>query len=144
MKSIRSNSFDVSILKEKLEENRPIPTPSNWFLRRHQPSKIGDYRKSFQTSLKESKDKNIVEKEPSKVMWDERSGSLVDPHALGSAIEVFLRQASPSEPLASTSIQTETKSTKVSQKVDLVGLRIGSLKEMMTALKPVTHRYVQH
>ncbi|XP_008200820.1 uncharacterized protein kairos [Tribolium castaneum] len=73
LKSNRSSSFDISILHSDSEN-----TPSNWFAKRHQPIS-----------------NRVVEKEPGKVVWDERSGSLVDAQALGSAIEGFLRQTTP-------------------------------------------------
>lgn len=111
LKSNRSNSFDISILHdtEYLDDrNKSMPTPSNWFVKRHQPIKTDDtkYKKLSPTppATEKAKDnKKVVETEPGKVVWDERSGSIVDPHALGSAIEVFLRQTSPE----STSIQSQ-------------------------------------
>ncbi|XP_018568690.1 uncharacterized protein LOC108908971 [Anoplophora glabripennis] len=111
LKSNRSNSFDISILHDTEyfgEQNKSMPTPSNWFVKRHQPIKTDDnkYKKLPQTAAIKEKpkdNKKVVETEPGKVVWDERSGSIVDPHALGSAIEVFLRQASPE----TTSVQSQ-------------------------------------
>lgn len=87
LKSHRSNSFDVSIL------NSLDNAEMNWFVKRHQPKNV---------SMPKSKDKIVVDSEPGKVVWDERSGSLVDAHALGSAIEVFLNTTQP-QPSSSTS-----------------------------------------
>lgn len=111
LKSNRSNSFDISILHDTDflgDHNKFMPTPSNWFVKRHQPIKTDDnkYKKLSQISTTKEKtvdNKKVVETEPGKVLWDERSGSIVDPHALGSAIEVFLRQTSPE----STSIEPQ-------------------------------------
>ncbi|KAJ8962076.1 hypothetical protein NQ318_018026 [Aromia moschata] len=125
LKSNRSNSFDISILHgnedSEVNQNKSVPTPSNWFVKRHQPigkTEEGKYKKAPQSqNLKEKSNeaKNVVETEPGKVVWDERSGSIVDPHALGSAIEVFLRQTSPSETASvQSSVTSPTKSTKVS------------------------------
>lgn len=103
LKSNRSNSFDISILHSTVE---PKPTeshsPSNWFAKRHQPSS---------TTL--SQERNVIATEPGKVIWDGRSGSIVDPQALGSAIEVFLRQTTPDPDSSPQSppIQTKTSSS---------------------------------
>ncbi|ENN80872.1 hypothetical protein D910_03833 [Dendroctonus ponderosae] len=105
LKSCRSNSFDVSVL-QKLENSLPIrkldtgtkpqpQTPSNWFANRHQP-RTG--RLNEKTLLLENLSKKVVRKEPAKVLWDERSGSLVDAQALGTAIEGFLKKSSPDSP----------------------------------------------
>ncbi|XP_060525069.1 uncharacterized protein LOC132701288 [Cylas formicarius] len=59
---------------------------SGWFAKRHQPK--ADATKKPPAAKKGPK---------AKVMWDGRSGSLIDPHALGSAIEGFLRQSTPDE-----------------------------------------------
>nr|CAI5835231.1 unnamed protein product [Callosobruchus analis] len=47
LKNSRSNSFDISILQEKLSsmETISIPTPSNWFTKRHQPTKTDIIKK---------------------------------------------------------------------------------------------------
>lgn len=82
LKSNRSNSFDVSVLHSTEEAKSLETTPSNWFAKRHQPKT-------------EPPTEKVVEKEPAKVVWDERSGSMVDAQALGSAIEVFLRKTTP-------------------------------------------------
>ncbi|XP_056644183.1 uncharacterized protein LOC130450042 [Diorhabda sublineata] len=104
LRSSRSNSFDISILNDD-----PISktAPSNWFVKRHQPITKTDDKPA---SIKEKKEKKtVIEKEPNKLMWDERSGSLVDPQALGSAIEVFLRKASPSDPPGTSTNMSPTK-----------------------------------
>ncbi|RZB39614.1 hypothetical protein BDFB_007911 [Asbolus verrucosus] len=100
LKSNRSNSFDISILHAEPKPNDN--TPSNWLAQRHQPK-----------PEQESKDgKSVVETEPGKVVWDERSGSLVDAHALGSAIEVFLRQTTPDSGSGQTSPHTSPNKGK--------------------------------
>ncbi|KAF5303502.1 hypothetical protein FQR65_LT08201 [Abscondita terminalis] len=89
LKSSRSNSFDVSTLHSSasdsnMPEIKTLSTgSSNWFTNRHQPI-------SSKTELSKSttRSKNLRDK----VVWDERSGSTVDPQLLGSAIEVFLRR----------------------------------------------------
>ncbi|VEN50960.1 unnamed protein product [Callosobruchus maculatus] len=103
LKNSRSNSFDISILQEKLGsmETISIPTATNWFTKRHQPTKTDIIKKAVS---------NQKEKKPGKVMWDEKSGSLVDPQALGSAIEVFLRKTSPSDSSSVTTSPTKTLS----------------------------------
>ncbi|KAJ8911672.1 hypothetical protein NQ315_014031 [Exocentrus adspersus] len=118
LKGSRSNSFDISILHGTefvTEQNKPMTTPSNWFVKRHQPIKSDENKnkKEAQTPLPKEKYKEkpkeankVVETEPGKVVWDERSGSIVDPHALGSAIEVFLRQSSPE----TTNVQSQNVS----------------------------------
>ncbi|KAG5887169.1 hypothetical protein JTB14_028972, partial [Gonioctena quinquepunctata] len=112
LKSLRSNSFDISIL----QENDNPHESSNWFTKRHQPIDKTEEKKeeksSHSISLKEKDIKKVVEKEPGKVVWDERSGSIVDPHALGSAIEVFLRKSSPEGTSSQSSNVTPTKSEK--------------------------------
>ncbi|XP_066156290.1 uncharacterized protein kairos [Euwallacea fornicatus] len=105
LKDSRSNSFDVSVLQgievpllfnnKKSEAVKPQQTPSNWFAKRHQP------RSGFISEKKlllENLTKKVVRKEPGKVLWDERSGSLVDARALGAAIEGFLKKSSPDSP----------------------------------------------
>lgn len=82
LKNHRSNSFDISILHTTLDtktEKTTAPGPSSWFTNRHQPM-------SSKTTTSE------LPAKPNKVVWDEKSGSLVDAEALGSAIEVFLRR----------------------------------------------------
>ncbi|CAG9864123.1 unnamed protein product [Phyllotreta striolata] len=106
LKSSRSNSFDISVLNEVADtKESKSSTLSNWFVKRHQPITKTDEK---------ADEKIVIEKEPNKVMWDERSGSLVDPHALGSAIEVFLRKTSPSgeSPGTSNSNVSPTKTAK--------------------------------
>uniref|UniRef100_A0A6P7GY08 Uncharacterized protein LOC114343670 n=1 Tax=Diabrotica virgifera virgifera TaxID=50390 RepID=A0A6P7GY08_DIAVI len=107
LKSSRSNSFDISILNENVDPHDSKSTPSNWFVKRHQPIEKTETKAG---SLKEKKEKKVIEKEPNKLLWDERSGSLVDPQALGSAIEVFLRKASPSDPPSGSLNISPTKS----------------------------------
>ncbi|CAH1372935.1 hypothetical protein MTP99_014389 [Tenebrio molitor] len=106
LKSNRSNSFDISIL-HNADETKSVDTtntPSNWFTKRHQP---------ISTRQDQEKSKNnVVETEPGKVVWDERSGSLVDAHALGSAIEGFLRQTTPDPGSVQTSPHTSPNKCK--------------------------------
>lgn len=107
LKSNRSNSFDISILHDTGDKNQiqnfKNPGPSSWFVKRHQP--ISCQSSTNKTNInydtlpkvntptdKENKTKKTKE---SKVLWDERSGSLVDAQLLGNAIEVFLRRGGP-------------------------------------------------
>lgn len=123
LKSSRSSSFDVSILHDleppsairKQDPNsRPYQAASNWFIRRHQPK--GGYFITGKKFLLENVSKKVVKKEPGKVLWDERSGSLVDARALGSAIEGFLKQASPDSPNVKE-IPATSKSSKLADRV---------------------------
>lgn len=114
LKSSRSNSFDISILhgtSNKSEQDKNASaSPSNWFINRHQPisTKTGQNAKTpLKTSPREKQNTTESFKVPNrgkdtpeanKVIWDERSGSLVDAEALGSAIEVFLRRGGPENP----------------------------------------------
>lgn len=112
LKSNRSNSFDISILhgtNSKVEQDaKAVSTsPSNWFIKRHQPmsTKTGQNNKVTSKTLTREKqgatesfkipNRGKDAAEANKVVWDERSGSLVDAEALGSAIEVFLRRGGP-------------------------------------------------
>ncbi|KAF5279931.1 hypothetical protein FQA39_LY18195 [Lamprigera yunnana] len=102
LKSNRSNSFDISSLhssdSNKLENKHLSSSTSNWFANRHQPmsSKCESNKTQAYVTFsnekfdnnKSSKYKNAKEK----VLWDEKSGSTVDPQLLGCAIEVFLRR----------------------------------------------------
>lgn len=132
LKSKRSNSFDVSILNgtELVNQQSEVashPGPSNWFVKRHQPmstkketrdkivSNVQDttvtiaHEKQQPSSSTQGKERKLSKdgKETAKVVWDGRSGSLVDAEALGSAIEVFLRRGgapeSSNSPPATTS-----------------------------------------
>lgn len=120
LKNTRSNSFDISVLQEKedlKEKDKIFASPSSWFVKRHQPIKSQETKMSHITNLKDKiirETRKIVESVPGKVMWDEKSGSLVDPQALGNAIEVFLRKASPSESSGSGPVgASPTKSSKL-------------------------------
>lgn len=108
LKSNRSNSFDISILhgtNNQTEQDKGASSPSNWFIKRHQPistKTAGQDGKATTKTLPIREKQSTVEKvrgkdtpEANKVVWDERSGSLVDAEALGSAIEVFLRRGGP-------------------------------------------------
>ncbi|XP_019875507.2 uncharacterized protein LOC109603451 [Aethina tumida] len=106
LKSNRSSSFDISILQSVCPANEPndpksTQSPSNWFANRHQP-------KPETVAATKDKQKAVVDSEPGKVVWDERSGSLVDAHALGSAIEVFLRKSSPDKTKTKTGSKSKT------------------------------------
>ncbi|KAI4460269.1 hypothetical protein MML48_6g00006386 [Holotrichia oblita] len=115
LKNNRSNSFDISILYGACSEHNKIDggkdarnAPKNWFVKRHQPmsSKSDDNsaanenkkipqvtfanEKKLTDSIKKKGDASLQ-----KVIWDERSGSLVDAQLLGNAIEDFLRRSSP-------------------------------------------------
>lgn len=111
LKNNRSNSFDISILygatKPDSGRDDSKSAPKNWFVKRHQPmaskssnsTETGDAKKmisfvreKFDSSSSASKKKT---ESAQKVIWDERSGSLVDAQLLGNAIEDFLRRSSP-------------------------------------------------
>lgn len=95
LKGHRSNSFDISILhgvENKTEKTTPSPGPSSWFTNRHQPMS------SKTTNIDLLKTKTTTDR--NKVVWDEKSGSLVDAEALGNAIEVFLRRGGEGETAA--------------------------------------------
>ncbi|KAF7281748.1 hypothetical protein GWI33_004307 [Rhynchophorus ferrugineus] len=118
----RSNSFDMSVLKETLtqstsqDQTKQLPCLSNWFSKRHQPKAAAAEPAVKKPSFLENISKKIIEKEPGKVMWDERSGSLVDAQALGSAIEVFLRQSTPDFPSAKD-VLSPGKTAKLTERV---------------------------
>lgn len=109
LKTNRSNSFDISILHDTGNMNQiqnwKNPVPSNWFVKRHQPVQSSESNVKTTTTnnascenikiINENENKSKKKKEESKVLWDERSGSLVDAQILGSAIEVFLRRSGP-------------------------------------------------
>lgn len=109
LKSKRSNSFDISILhgiENETQNNYQksnAPAPANWFVKRHQPlsNKLTQIDKkpprvtfSYDTIEKDNKKQRKSTDELNKVVWDERSGSLVDAELLGNAIESFLRRTS--------------------------------------------------
>lgn len=95
----RSNSFDISAL----------PT-TNWFAKRHQPlqAKKKDEQKNIVVTFVDEKPKSSIvastsaerpkSPEASKVVWDDRSGSVIDANVIGSAIEVFLNRRSSQGP----------------------------------------------
>lgn len=103
LKTNRSNSFDISILHDTINKNQnwKNQVPSSWFVKRHQPAQTTETNVRISNScekikiINEKENKSKKNKEESKVLWDERSGSLVDAHILGSAIEVFLRRSGP-------------------------------------------------
>ncbi|KAK6644872.1 hypothetical protein RUM43_001145 [Polyplax serrata] len=117
----RSNSFDVGTLPGN------STGPASWFVKRHQPiAKKDEMQKEKSqvvvtfTDEKQKVHSSLVNKpektgktggakgtdaqtsptsEPSnRVVWDNRSGSVVDPQVFGSAIEVFLNQKTSHEP----------------------------------------------
>lgn len=92
LKGHRSNSFDISIL-DGVEK---AAAPSSWFVNRHQPIKSKTTTESAYKPEIEKEAKSATG-DPNKVIWDEKSGSLVDAEALGSAIEVFLRRGGEAE-----------------------------------------------
>ncbi|CAG9769260.1 unnamed protein product [Ceutorhynchus assimilis] len=120
LKTSRSNSFDVSVLRglgiSLTSKKTQQEGASNWFTKRHQP-KTGfiSEKKQFLENLS----KKVVRKEPGKAVWTQKTGPLIDAHALGSAIEGFLKQASPD----STSVKevpsssTSSKSGKLADRV---------------------------
>lgn len=115
----RSNSFDIGTLPAS-------SGPASWFVKRHQPiakkdeiekqkSQIvvtfTDEKQKFQSTLlsktERSKSVKIADSKKAssptsdrsnQVVWDNRSGSIVDPQVFGSAIEVFLNQKTTQEP----------------------------------------------
>ncbi|GJQ87235.1 hypothetical protein Trydic_g8464 [Trypoxylus dichotomus] len=122
LKTSRSNSFDISILYgtqndcNKSESGKDTRgAPKNWFVKRHQPiasksdNTNAQNKKTLQVTFANEKKPDPLRKKSDasiqKVMWDERSGSLVDAQLLGNAIEDFLRRSSPekSDVIASTS-----------------------------------------
>ncbi|CAH0558655.1 unnamed protein product [Brassicogethes aeneus] len=109
LKSNRSISFDISFLHGtaiNINENKTFSPPNNWFVKRHQlKSKIEDNKSTSTENV------DVVDTEPGKVVWDERSGSLVNAHVLGSAIEDFLKYTSP-ETTLKTSSNIELNKTK--------------------------------
>lgn len=117
----RSNSFDVGFLPGGSSNS------ASWFVKRHQPiakkDEAGDPKSNVIVTFTDEKEKpkttlvTIPDKttkppktstdskklsspstERSKVVWDNRSGSVVDPQLIGSAIEVFLNRRSSQEP----------------------------------------------
>ncbi|XP_076648876.1 uncharacterized protein LOC143356788 isoform X2 [Halictus rubicundus] len=126
LKSFRSNSFDVSILheaKEKLAGSSKaaassVMAPSNWFAKRHQPmSKKQKPESLLAASLNFKVDKSKVIKAMKetlgkssplgdlrhKVVWDDTSGTKVDPQVFGTAIEKILTAQKGSDAEASGS-----------------------------------------
>lgn len=126
LRNTRSNSFDIAIIY-KSKSDADESAPSNWFVKRHQPKdqeqKEGlSSKKPLEIPKVDSKPpkldpkhSKVVSKEPGKVVWDGKSGSLVDVHALGSAIEVFLRKVTPEASSSSTSL-SNSPNKKVKQK----------------------------
>lgn len=91
----RSNSFDVSILIDQEDvKDSSANNPRQWFVKRHQPM------------ANKTKDQNR-----SRVLWDGRSGSVIDAEQIGSAIEMFLRK-SESNLAESVGATPKTKSGK--------------------------------
>lgn len=111
LKSSRSNSFDVSILRSTKSKTPssggnkgavgPTVAPGNWFVKRHQPmSKKNRYpdeesattfkldKLKIVKTVKDTLAKNVDAKH--KVLWDDSSGTKVDAQVLGNAIEKIL------------------------------------------------------
>ena len=106
----RSNSFDVGYLPGTSSN------PASWFTNRHQPmskKEPGDVKSNIIVTFTDEKQKpksslvfttdrskpaksnpEIKKSSPTieKVVWDNKSGSVVDPQLIGTAIEVFLNQ----------------------------------------------------
>lgn len=136
----RSNSFDIGYLPGASSN------PASWFTKRHQPiakKETGDSKSNIivtftdekqkpKSSLVFTPDRTKPSKNPTEVkklsptsdktqvVWDNKSGSVVDPQLLGSAIEVFLNQKSSQEtssPVAKVSPKdSPTKSSSTSSK----------------------------
>jgi len=104
LKSSRSNSFDVSILRAT--KSKPINnssksnlgmfmTPSTWFAKRHQPmlkkNRCADEENAIPFNLDKSKVVKVVKDNLAKnqvdtkhkVLWDDRSGTKVDAQVNG-------------------------------------------------------------
>lgn len=100
----RSNSFDISAL----------PT-SSWFAKRHQP--LTFKQKNVVVTFVDEKPKSSIapqrpkSPEASKVVWDDRSGSVIDANIIGSAIEVFLNRRSSQGPESPKSPSKSPKKT---------------------------------
>jgi len=93
----RSNSFDIGALTSSIS--------TNWFTRRQQPivEKKEEQKEVLVTFTDDKPTASIVPStssqrpkspEGNRVVWDDRSGSVVDANILGSAIEVFLNRRS--------------------------------------------------
>jgi hypothetical protein len=141
---LRSNSFDVSVLlgtglKPKNETGRcSIAGPASWFVKRHQPKKsdppkgqspvmVSMSQNKINTNVAQSSENSSLSPESGKqtssppdhkVVWDGKSGSVVDAQVLGSAIEVFLaRRGSGNDSPRGTSPQSSQVSpTKNNEK----------------------------
>lgn len=127
LKTIRSNSFDVSVLHSvKIQEpsgssedpkNKSIASDgaASWFIKRHQPMSKKDgsiLKKQHTVTFLQPKPS---EKETKKIVWDEKSATTIDADAIGSAIEGFLRRGvsspcgsldSPSSPIGAAIANT--------------------------------------
>ncbi|KAL0281511.1 UNVERIFIED_CONTAM: hypothetical protein PYX00_002480 [Menopon gallinae] len=106
----RSNSFDVGFLPGTSAGT------GGWFTKRHQPiakkeehcEVKSDILVTFNNEKQKSQSSLVANPDRAKpksptadrnqVVWDNRSGSVVDPQVLGSAIEVFLNRRSSQDP----------------------------------------------
>ncbi|XP_065350418.1 uncharacterized protein LOC135946220 [Cloeon dipterum] len=111
MKDSRSSSFDATILQDEGEAaaagKSAKVSPASWFAKRHQPM-----AKKEEAARPEPPKVTFTEPEAAgrskrsfscveaakRLVWDRPSGSVVDAHILGSAIEDFLRRGSDSGP----------------------------------------------
>ncbi|XP_031334177.1 cell wall protein RBR3-like [Photinus pyralis] len=130
LKSSRSNSFDISSLhigdnSQQSEGQILSAGSSNWFNNRHQPisaktntckatARVTFANENETLNKRDSRNQQQqLRKEGDAVLWDEKSGSTVDPHLLGSAIEVFLRRGGPEpgeqSPTLPTSVSSPSK-----------------------------------
>lgn len=96
-----SNSLDTLTFQEQEKESKS----TNWLQSRHQPSTSTFNNQSAATIAKTIDTVKISEKpsEAKSVLWDGRSGSIVDVQLFGTAIEDFLQK------------KPETSSPKVRQ-----------------------------
>lgn len=105
---MRSSSFDATSFREQ-----PADSGRTWFTRRHQTlatkKKENEPKKGKVTFAADSKQ---APGDVATVVWD-KSGSVVDASALGSAIEVFLRKSSAVESGPSISGVTQMKDTAI-------------------------------
>lgn len=113
----RSSSFDSSTSRENVPD-----FGSTWFTRRHQTLAT---KKKREVEHKKAKVTFAADTKQSlgdtaSVIWDKPSGSVVDASALGSAIEVFLRQSGAGDVAAAPStsgaitVQSKDKTQKIS------------------------------
>ncbi|XP_065157427.1 uncharacterized protein [Atheta coriaria] len=109
LRTNRSNSFDASVLHQVQDQS----SGSEWFARRHQPMAAKESSQAHAQTTNTKPNETEAGRKSPKVVWDDRSGSVVDAHVLGNAIEDFLRRDSQqslvSQPPAKKSPQAQAK-----------------------------------